>query len=43
MIKNFFKWLELVPLSNHNKQNVAYTFLDMVLNKFKAPTEILIN
>jgi hypothetical protein len=43
MIENFFKWLELVPLSNHNKQSVAYAFLDMVLNKFRAATKILVN
>jgi hypothetical protein len=32
-----------VPLLNHNKQSVAYTFLDMVFNRFRALVEILVD
>jgi transposase-like protein len=42
MIEHFSKWLELVPLQDHNS-GVAYAFLDRLLNRFRAPIEILTN
>jgi hypothetical protein len=43
MIEHFLKWLKLVPLLDRNSESVAYAFLDMVLNRFGALVEILIN
>jgi hypothetical protein len=43
MIKHFSKWLELVPLLNRSNEGVAYAFLDIVLNKFGVPAEVLID
>ncbi len=30
MIKQFLKWLELMPLSKHNNEKFVYAFLDKV-------------
>jgi hypothetical protein len=35
MIKQFSKWLELVPLLNHHN-GVTYAFLDKMFSKFSA-------
>jgi hypothetical protein len=43
MIEHFSKWLELMPLSHYGSEGVTYAFVDMVFNKFKAPTKICIN
>jgi hypothetical protein len=40
MIKYFSKWLELVSLSNCSNENVAYVFLDIVLNRFRVPIKV---
>jgi hypothetical protein len=42
MIKHFLKWLELVPLLDHNNEGVAYAFLDKVFNRFGVLVEIFI-
>jgi hypothetical protein len=42
MIEHYLKWLKLVPLLDCNNENDAYTFLDMVLNRFGALVEIII-
>jgi hypothetical protein len=43
MIKHFFKWLELVPLLDCSSEVATYAFLDMIISKFGAPSEILID
>lgn len=43
MIEYFFKWLELVPLLNHNNERVVYAFLKKKISQFDASTKILIN
>jgi hypothetical protein len=40
MIELFSKWLELVPLLDCNSEGTAYTFLNIVLNRFGAPIEV---
>jgi transposase-like protein len=40
MIELFSKWLELVPLPNHSNEGATYAFLDKMLNRFNAPTEV---
>jgi len=41
MIEHFSKWLELVPLPDHNNERAAYAILDIMLNEFGAPTKVL--
>jgi hypothetical protein len=41
MIKHFSKWLELVPLPDHNSEGAAYAFLDKLFNRFGVLTEVL--
>jgi hypothetical protein len=41
MIEHFSKWLELVPLLNCSSEKTTYAFLDRVLSRFMAPTEVL--
>jgi len=43
MIKHLSKWLKLVPLPDCSSEGATYAFLDMILSKFRAPTEVLIN
>jgi hypothetical protein len=43
MIEHFSKWLELVPLLVCSNERGAYAYLDKVLSKFGAPTEVLID
>jgi hypothetical protein len=43
MIEHFLKWLKLAPLLDHNNESSTYAFLDMVLNRFGALVEILID
>jgi hypothetical protein len=43
MIEHFLKWLKLVPLLDCNNESDAYAFLDIVLTRFGALVEILIN
>jgi transposase InsO family protein len=40
MIKHFSKWLGLMPLSNPSNEGVAYAFVDKMLSRFSAPTEV---
>jgi hypothetical protein len=41
MIKHFSKWLELVPLPDHNSEGTAYAFLDNMFNNFSVSTKVL--
>ncbi len=41
MIEHFSKWLDLVPLLDCSSEGATYAFLDMVVNGFGAPLEIL--
>jgi transposase-like protein len=43
MIKQFSKWLELVPFSDYSNEGATYAFLDRVLNRFGVPAEVLID
>jgi hypothetical protein len=43
MIEHFSKWLELVPMLDHNNERVAYAFLDRVFWRFGAPIEVFTN
>jgi transposase-like protein len=43
MIQHFPKWLELVPLPDHNNEEATYAFLDNLLSRFKAPTKVFID
>jgi hypothetical protein len=43
MIEHFSKWLELDPLLDRSNEGVTYAFLDMVFNRFGAPTKVLID
>jgi hypothetical protein len=43
MIEYFKKWLELVPLLNHNNERVVYAFKNKMFSQFDASTKILIN
>jgi hypothetical protein len=43
MIEHFSKWLELVPMLDHNNEGIAYAFLDRVFWRFKVPVEVFIN
>jgi hypothetical protein len=43
MIDHFLKWLKSVSLLDCNSESGAYAFLDMVLNRFGALVEILID
>jgi len=43
MIEHFSKWLELVPLQDHSNEDIAYAFLNKMLNMFGAPTKVLTN
>jgi hypothetical protein len=43
MIEHFSKWLELVPLFDHNNERVTYAFLNKVLSTFGALIEVLID
>jgi hypothetical protein len=41
MIEHFSKWIELVALPDKFSEGTAYSFLDHVLSRFGAPTEVL--
>ena len=41
MVEHFSKWIELVALSQNSSELVAAAFLDCVLARFGAPTEVL--
>jgi hypothetical protein len=41
MIEHFSKWIELVALPDKFSEGAAYSFLDHVLSRFGAPTEVL--
>jgi hypothetical protein len=41
MIEHFSKWIELVALPDKFSEGAAYSFLDRVLSRFGAPTEVL--
>jgi hypothetical protein len=43
MIKQFSKWLELVPLPNCSSEGVIYAFWDRVLSRLGAPSNVLID
>jgi hypothetical protein len=43
MIEHFSKWLELVPLLNHNSEKPTYAFLDIMFSKLGVPSEIFID
>jgi hypothetical protein len=43
MIKHFSKWIELVALPDKFNEGAAYSFLDRVLSRFGALTEVLID
>jgi hemoglobin-like flavoprotein len=43
MIEQFSKWLELVPLLNHNNEGATYTFFDRVFSQFGILVEIFTN
>ena len=43
MIEYFSKWIELLALLDKSNEGVAYAFLDLVLSRFGAPTEVLTN
>jgi hypothetical protein len=42
MIEHFLKWLELVPLLDHNNEGIAYAFLNKVLNRFGVLIKIFL-
>jgi transposase InsO family protein len=41
IIEHFSKWIELVALPDKFSEGAAYSFLDCVLSRFEAPTEVL--
>ena len=41
MIEHFSKWIELVALPDKFSERVAYAFLNRVLSRFGAPSEVL--
>jgi hypothetical protein len=43
IIKQFSKWLELVPLLNHNNEGTTYTFFDRVFSWFGILVDVLTN
>jgi hypothetical protein len=43
MIEHFSKWIELVALLDKFSEGEAYSFLDRILSRFRAPTEMLTN
>jgi hypothetical protein len=43
MIEQFSKWLELVPLLNHNNEGATYTFFDRVFIRFGILVEVFTN
>jgi hypothetical protein len=43
MVEHFNKWIELVALPQNSSELAATTFLDHVLARFGAPTEVLID
>jgi len=43
MIEHFSKWLELVPLPNHNSEGTTYAFLDKMFSRFGVLVENLID
>jgi transposase-like protein len=43
MIKHFSKWIELVALPDKFSEGAAYSFLDLVLSRFGAPANVLID
>jgi hypothetical protein len=43
MIEHFSKWLELVPLLNHNSERATYAFLDKVFSRFGVLVENFID
>jgi hypothetical protein len=42
MIEHFSKWLELVPLSDHirNNERATYAFLDRAFSRFEALAKV---
>jgi hypothetical protein len=43
MIKHFYKWLKLVPLSDCNNEGTTYAILDKVFNRFDTLIKIFTN
>jgi hypothetical protein len=43
MIEHFFKWLELVPLPNHNSEGATYAFMDIMFSRLDVPTKVFTN
>jgi hemoglobin-like flavoprotein len=43
MIEHHLKWLNLVPLLDHSNENITYSFLDKMFNRFWALVEVLTN
>jgi hypothetical protein len=43
MIEQFPKWLELVPMLNHNNEGATYTFFDMLFSQIGILVEVFIN
>jgi hypothetical protein len=43
IIEHFSKWLELVPLLDHNNEETSYVFLDKVLSMFGSLAEVFTN
>ena len=40
MVEHFSKWIELVALPQNSSESAAAAFLDRVLARFGAPTEV---
>jgi hemoglobin-like flavoprotein len=43
MIEYILKWLNLVPLLDHNNENITYSILDKLFNKFRALIKVFTN
>ena len=43
IIEHFSKWIELVALLDKFSEGGAYAFVDRIVSRFEAPTEVLID
>jgi hypothetical protein len=43
MFEHILKWLNLVPLLDHNNENITYSILDKLFNRFWVLIEVLTN
>ncbi len=43
MVEHFSKWLELVPLLDHNNEGATYAFLNKMISKFGVLAKVFID